>query len=126
MNKRLDSYDWEQAFGESGSHNDTPAPDIVPPGAKVSGERVTRGDVAEIIAIEDGENDGESWVGVFLLHDGRYAAVEGSCDYTGWDCQSGTTVTVAASVTDAVRFGLSMEGRARLGLQLPEEKSVPQ
>jgi hypothetical protein len=28
-----------------------------------------------------------------LLNDGRYALVEGGCDYTGWGCQDGAEVT---------------------------------
>lgn len=42
-------------------------------------------DVAEVIAVADGENDGENWLGVFRLRDGRFAFVTAGCDYTGWD-----------------------------------------
>lgn len=37
-----------------------------------------------------GEHDGESWVWMVTLADGRVYKVTGWCDYTGWDCQSGS------------------------------------
>lgn len=41
---------------------------------------------------EEGVTD---WAGGFLfrLVDGRYAYLTGWCDYTGWGCQDGATVT---------------------------------
>ncbi len=45
----------------------------------------SRIDIAEIIAAVNGKNDRDSWLGVFLLKDGRFLVAEGSCDYTGWD-----------------------------------------
>lgn len=59
-----DSFDWREAFKYSDGFN--------------------MDDVAEIIASENGENDGASWVAVFALSDGRYAYLEAGCDYTGW------------------------------------------
>lgn len=41
-------------------------------------------DVAEVLAGEDGESDGDTWVGIFWLKDGKYAYLEAGCDYTGW------------------------------------------
>lgn len=51
----------------------------------VSTTAFTRDDVAEIIAMAEGENDGAEWVGVFRLNDGRFAVLRAGCDYTGWE-----------------------------------------
>lgn len=85
MLAELDTYDWREAFGEEGTYNDTAKPEEQPPNCGVATNRVTRGDVAEIIAMQEGDRDGPSWVGVFRLNDGRFATVEGGCDYTGLD-----------------------------------------
>lgn len=109
----VDSYDWEEVFGEgSGGGNCTN--DIESPDG-TSCSPVTRSDVAEIIAAVDGENDAEDWAGVFRLKDGRYLVATGGCDYTGWDCQAENTLTVARDEATAVRFGMSDENRERLG-----------
>ena len=60
----LDCYDWEQAFEFA---------------------TFPRENVAQVIAASDGENDAESWIGLFLLLDGTYGALDAWCDYTGWD-----------------------------------------
>ena len=44
-----------------------------------------REDVARIIASECGENDGDSWLLLARLKDGKYAGLTAWCDYTGWD-----------------------------------------
>ena len=41
---------------------------------------------------EQGERDGQSWRWYLKLLDGRKFDIEGSCDYTGWDCQSSLKV----------------------------------
>ena len=76
-----DDDDWPYAFGEiraAGLSDDIESPD----GTDTS--PVSTKDVVEVIAASNGENDGDSWVGVFRLVDGRYLAVSASCDYTGW------------------------------------------
>ncbi len=45
----------------------------------------TRQDVAVILALRDGENEGPDWIGVFELADRRFLFARGGCDYTGWD-----------------------------------------
>lgn len=72
-----------------------------------------------MIACVNGENDGQEWVGVFRFNDGRFAVVSAGCDYTGWDCQASNSISVAATLDDAIRFGLNDSERARLGLSLP-------
>lgn len=79
IQKRLGCYNWEHIF-----EHYTSIPDLCPPGAEINGSRFAKEDVERIIAIVEGENEGDSWVGVFHLRDGRYATVEASCDYTGW------------------------------------------
>ncbi len=84
----LEDESWSCAFADPGNYSegncdkDTEA---VPPGVIMDTTPPYRSDVAEIIATDDGENDGPPWVGLFLLTDGRYLAVEAGCDYTGWD-----------------------------------------
>lgn len=41
-----------------------------------------------IVAEVCGENDGAHWYWILQMRDGTFAWAEGSCDYTGWDCQS--------------------------------------
>lgn len=45
-------------------------------------------DVAYVLAAVMGENDGPSYYWLCAMKDHTYAYVKGSCDYTGWDCQS--------------------------------------
>lgn len=84
MLPELDTYDWGEAFGEPGTYNQC-NPEPEPPHSTVDCTPFTRNDVEIIIAQEEGEHDGANWVGLYLLKDGRYATVEGGCDYTGWD-----------------------------------------
>lgn len=131
MDERLNDYDWAQVFGD-----DLPAGEYgrvtvenpwttatVTPGDDTPNHKFTRGDVAEILHIEDGEHDGPDWIAVVKLKDGRYAALEGGCDYTGWDCQSDASRHVASSYEDIVRFGLTDSARKRFGLSLDERSS---
>ena len=88
MNKFLDDYDWECVFADEGNisgGNCDKTMQVVPPGADVSANGFSRGDVEKVIVAVNGENDGPDWVGLFLLNDGRFAIAEGGCDYTGWD-----------------------------------------
>jgi hypothetical protein len=70
-------YDWGEVFKYA-------RPACPVPGSPASADPFTRGDVAEILGIANGDNDGPDWVGVFRLNDGRIAAVIAGCDYTGW------------------------------------------
>ena len=82
----LDDYDWEQVFGAAGEESayGRGEPSVVA-GDDAHAGRFTRENVVSVLAMENGENDGPSWIGVFKLDDGRWAFLEGSCDYTGWD-----------------------------------------
>lgn len=41
-------------------------------------------DIIETIGYAEGENDGDDWVWIGRLTDGRYAGLTAGCDYTGW------------------------------------------
>ena len=47
-------------------------------------------EVSSLSCIQIGANDYESWIWEVTMADGSRWRVEGWCDYTGWDCQSGT------------------------------------
>lgn len=86
---RLDS-NWETAFSFSCGYPingccSSNVPVTTWDSPHVSNKPFGKDDVAEIIFIEDGENYGSDWIGVFRLQDGRYACLSAGCDYTGWD-----------------------------------------
>lgn len=83
IEKLLEDWDWAHVFGEEDDGNTTGEVMAIPPGCGVSRSPVARADVVEIVAAVNGENDGDDWVGVFRLKDGRYLIAEGGCDYTG-------------------------------------------
>lgn len=59
-------------------------------------------DVAKVIAVHEGENDGPDWHWILRLNDDRFIYLSGGCDYTGWDCQSSASHTVVDSPTVAL------------------------
>lgn len=68
-------------------------------------------DVAYVLASCFGENDGPEYYWLMSMKDHTYAVVVGSCDYTGWDCQSGadseifpTLEAAIASLPDAANY----------------------
>lgn len=99
IQKLLDNYDWKEAFQFAEFNIE---------------------DVEEIIALEEGENDGDSWVGVFKLKNGYYGYVDAWCDYTGWDCQSGGDSGVASTFEELQRFHLTKTIRTRLNMRLDD------
>jgi hypothetical protein len=64
------------------------------------------GSIERVVAVWQGENDGDSWRWVILLTDGRYAYLKGWCDYTGWDCQSGAASGFFEDPDTAIRLGV--------------------
>jgi uncharacterized protein (TIGR02996 family) len=85
----LDTYDWRETFGyadgtayhaDKEGHVRKAAPHL-----DVSEAKFSREDVAEIIAIREGENDVANWFCAGRLLDGRWFAVDAGCDCTGWD-----------------------------------------
>ena len=111
-----ESWDWQAAF-------DCAARDGVPRGVLgYSGSLapVALDDLEEAIAISNGENDETSWIGAFLLKDGRYLFLSAWCDYTGWGCQDGGDAQVASDLPTLIRYAMGNEERARLGVVLDE------
>lgn len=53
-------------------------------GFGVAGEPELIKNVVEVIAAVDGDNDGDDWVAIGRLDDGRYFKIFAGCDYTGW------------------------------------------
>lgn len=80
----------------------------------------TMDDVAEIVASDDGYNDGDNWIGLFRLNDGTFGVLRAGCDYTGWDCRSSGDSSIHQTQDDAIQFGLGDEDRSRLGLKTIE------
>lgn len=85
LEQLADDYDWAEVFGEGSGGNCNDKTDECPPGAAIDLTPPKRKDVTEIFAAVNGENDGDEWIGVFRLCDGRFLVAAGSCDYTGWD-----------------------------------------
>lgn len=47
--------------------------------------------------IQEGENDGKSWLCLCRLKNGCYVFYSASCDYTGFDCQGGMIMFISNS-----------------------------
>ena len=62
-------WDWEQAWG------------CVVLAADL---HLEESDLTDVIAHDDGENGGDSWLAVINVRDGRVALLRAWCDYTGW------------------------------------------
>jgi hypothetical protein len=107
-------YDWKAAFEVSCRDLIRPAV----PNSKVSLQPAINKDVKTVIAAINGANDGDGWLGIFELNDGRFVSISASCDYTGWGCRDGGEMLVAESLVDIVRFGLTDNERLRLGIVL--------
>lgn len=56
-----------------------------------------------VLGVVEGENDGNAWHWIVLLNNPvKVAYITGSCDYTGWDCQSNCYVTEFDTIIDAL------------------------
>lgn len=64
-------------------------------------------DIAEVLAVWEGQNDGDSWRWILRLNDDRFVFLQGSCDYTGWDCQSWAASVFAAGAIEVLALGMS-------------------
>lgn len=94
-----EDYDWQEAFAYAG---------------------FTMDDVDSVIASDDGENDGESWIAVFKLKDGAFAYLEAGCDYTGWDCQASGDSWVNDTLDGLRRWNMTKASRVRLNMALED------
>lgn len=80
MLDRLVNIDWEEAFKEA-TCNGIGA--VI--NSNVPLDVFYREDVEKIFKIEDGESDGEDWIILGKLYDGRCFCLRAGCCYTGWD-----------------------------------------
>ena len=96
--EEIRGYDWKEAF------------EFAP---------FNREDVAEVIAVAEGQNDADNWVGVFKLKDGRFGYLTAWCDYTGWGCLDGGHGDTRATLADVIIELCEEDDRKRLGLRLP-------
>ena len=84
----LASYGFGEIFGAAGVESCSwggGTPRAVPPGSTVSTEPFARWDVKTVLEFNEGEPDNDSWSCLVELNDGRWAYLDGSCDYTGFD-----------------------------------------
>ena len=68
-------------------------------------------DIEKVVAVFEGERDEEHWRWVIKLtpqaakkNGGRFAYLEGGCDYTGWDCQSSANSNFASTALKAAEY----------------------
>ncbi len=113
-----EGYDWKCAFEYAGEPGDDGSADIreAPPGSDVSLQPFSREDVIKIIGISKGENDELNWLCAGKLKDGRWFFLSAGCDSTGWDCQAGGQAIVTKTKKELLRYGISKEEKARIGL----------
>lgn len=119
MLPQLDECNWAEVFGD-GSFNGALKPSG-PPMVDMDFTTFGRADVAEILAICEGEHDGPAWICWGILKDRRYFVARGSCCYTGWDCNGGNSANVAQSEEDLIRYGMNEDERVRFNVRLPED-----
>ena len=122
IDERLNNYDWECAFECCGSdgcqknrYNEPSVSAAI--GSTAHAGQFRSGDVEEILYIEDGENDGDDWIGIFRLRDGRFAFLTAGCDFTGWDCVSGGHAIVSHSLEHLIQFGVDVSALERFGVR---------
>ena len=75
-------------------------------------------EVAEMRACVPGEADGPDWHYVIKINDGRFAVVEGGCDYTGWGCQEGGNGSIHATAEEAAKAAEDDYDRKDISKQL--------
>lgn len=63
-----------------------------------------------VLAVVEGERDERPWFWLLKLKDGRYVYMTGSCDYTGWDCQSGADSSIVDTAEAALALAPEKEG----------------
>lgn len=108
-------YDWRTIFMEGAYQEPN-----MKGGVDKAGNPTTRevrafvmSDITEVLAISEGANDVEEWLGLFRTIDGVYLFVAAGCDYTGWDCQASSSAEWHTDPGQAKAM-LSNEQRSRL------------
>ena len=109
-------YDWKCVFAYAcGDHVSTCL------GSTVSPDPFTIDDVERVIAFDNGENDGASWITILFLKDKRFAFLTAGCDYTGWGCQESGNAVISHNLINLLQFGLGLDDRQRLYKALPND-----
>lgn len=111
MLKQLEDWNWSEAFNA--------ARDIMrvsPPGSCNGPASFDQEDVAAIYHVAEGQNDGDAWRCAGMFADGMFFYLEAWCDYTGWDCRAGGSITFSPTYEDMMRFGLDNRARAVFGI----------
>lgn len=60
--------------------------------------------IVRVLAVWEGENDEDDWRWVVDLDNGKFAFIQGGCDYTGWDCQSWATSVLTSTPEEAAWY----------------------
>ncbi len=73
-------------------------------------------DIEAVLAVHEGENDGDDWRWILKLKknapaakNGKFVFMQGGCDYTGWDCQSWATGMFTTSAKKAAKFAFGKD-----------------
>lgn len=106
----FDDYNWGEVFNFSGNAR------CADPNKEYNLSGFGVEDVRFVFFEDAGCNDGESWIIAGQLKDERYFFIDAWCDYTGWDCQSGGSCTIADSFKELVELGMTEEARERFGV----------
>lgn len=78
-------------------------------------------EVEKVLAVWEGQNDGDDWRWVLKLSDGRFCFLQGGCDYTGWDCQSWASSEFKGTPEDAAKLAL---GELTIGDKSPMDAGL--
>jgi len=118
MLRVLDDFDWQEAF-EYG---------VSPRGAVPTEEYdlsdVKIEDVAVVLWMDEGENDGPDWIIAGVLNDNRGFFLSAGCDYTGWDCQAGGEAVVCNSIEEMLMFAIDDGNKDRFGIYMLGHESI--
>lgn len=118
IDPRIDTYDWQEIFSDPNLQGKQYTRPAHVRERKMRDEAYKAEDVAEILAMIEGESDGADWIGLFKMNDGKFMCVRAGCDYTGWDCQAGGSSDYADTLQDVIAGGLTADERDRLKDQL--------
>jgi hypothetical protein len=68
--------------------------------------------------LQNGENDGESWILILKTSDNIYCYYEASCDYTGFDCRGSIDLFYSSDPNKLWTMGLSNSVRTQMKQRL--------
>lgn len=106
----FEDYNWSEAWSIanfSKARNDS----------NVSTEVFEINDIEVIISSDEGCNDGDNWIMIGKVKDGRFFFLSAGCDYTGWSCQAWNNSFIDNSIEDLIRYGMDDSDRSRLNAE---------